>query len=55
MGHIHFMNIETGEVYAEASAVKNENGKLVPDSMGLPVIVVERDEEDEEDEEDYDG
>ncbi len=35
---IHFMDMRTGEVYAEASAVKVRNGQLMPDSMGLPVI-----------------
>ena len=28
---IHFMDIQTGEVYAEATHVKVENGQIVPD------------------------
>lgn len=35
---IHFMDAETGEVVAESSAVTTRNGKLVPDSLGLPPV-----------------
>lgn len=35
---IHFMDSATGEVVAESSAVTMVNGKLVPDSLGLPPV-----------------
>ncbi len=42
---IHFMDMKTGEVYAESSAIAVRNGQLVPDSMGLPVIRCEPEED----------
>ena len=41
---IHFAN-QYGEVYAEASAVRVENGTLVPDSLGLPPVTVVDDDD----------
>lgn len=35
---IHFMDSATGEVVAESSAVTIRNGKIVPDSLGLPPV-----------------
>jgi hypothetical protein len=43
---IHFMNMKTGEIYAVSSAVRVENGKLVPDSLGLPPVKVGLNEDD---------
>lgn len=36
---ISFMDMATGEIYATSSGVTKVNGKLVPDSMGLPVLL----------------
>lgn len=38
---IDFMDITTGEVYASSSAVTTRNGKLVPDSLGLPALTAD--------------
>lgn len=35
---IDFMDMKTGEVYASSTAVRVRNGRLVPDSLGLPVL-----------------
>lgn len=35
---IDFMDLSTGEVYAQSSGVRVQNGKLVPETYGLPVL-----------------
>lgn len=38
MLRIDFMDMSTGKVYAQASGVRVQNGKLVPDNLGLPPL-----------------
>lgn len=44
---IDFMDMSTGEVVASSSAVTTRNGKLVPDSLGLPVLTSPDDDYDD--------
>jgi len=46
---IYFMDMRTGRVVARSQAVKVQNGQLVPDSLGLPVIVMDEDTDPDED------
>jgi len=46
---IDFMDISTGEVVASSEALTVRNGKLVPDSLGLPVLTPTDDYDDYDD------
>lgn len=52
---VYFMDMKTGQVYARSQGVRVLNGQLVPDPMGLPVVVEEPHSypEDEDFEEEY--
>lgn len=44
---IDFMDISTGEVVASSASLTTKNGKLVPDSLGLPVLTPPNDDYDD--------